>query len=139
MSGRLEHANITVSDLDAALDFLLSALPDFRVRGSGVGPDGLRWVHVGSDASYVALNEAAADASDEQPGRWHGVNHLGFEVDDARAVRRRLLAKGYREGYVPESHPHRQRIYFLDGDGNEWEFVEYFSKRPEERNDYSLG
>ena len=139
MSSRLEHANIAVSDLDAAIDFLLTALPDFRVRGAGVGPGGLRWVHVGSDTSYVALNEAAADASDERPGHWRGVNHLGFAVDDAQAVRRRLRAKGYREGYVPESHPHRQRIYFLDGHDNEWEFVEYFSDRPEERNDYSSG
>jgi catechol 2,3-dioxygenase-like lactoylglutathione lyase family enzyme len=139
MSGRLEHANLTVGDLDAAIDFLLTALPDFRVRGAGVGPEGLRWVHVGSDLSYIALNEAAAHASDERPGHWRGVNHLGFEVDDAQAVRRRLLAKGYREGFVPESHPHRQRIYFLDGDDNEWEFVEYASDRPEERNDYSLG
>jgi catechol 2,3-dioxygenase-like lactoylglutathione lyase family enzyme len=139
VSGRLEHANITVGDLDAAVDFLLTALPDFRVRGAGVGPEGLRWVHVGSDTSYIALNEAAADASEQRPGHWHGVNHLGFAVDDAQAVRRRLLAKGYREGFVPEPHPHRQRIYFLDGDDNEWEFVEYFSDRPEERNDYSLG
>lgn len=138
MSGRLEHANLTVGDLDAAVDFLLTALPDFRVRGAGVGPEGLRWVHVGSDTSYIALNEAA-DASEERPGHWRGVNHLGFEVDDAQALRRRLLAKGYREGFVPESHPHRQRIYFLDGDDNEWEFVEYASDRPEERNDYSLG
>lgn len=138
MSGRLEHANITVGDLDAAVEFLLTAFPDFRVRGSGVGPEGLRWVHVGSDTSYIALNEAG-DTSDERPGHWRGVNHLGFEVDDAQAVRRRLLAKGYREGFVPESHPHRQRIYFLDGDDNEWEFVEYSSDRPEERNDYSLG
>jgi len=138
MSGRLEHANLTVGDLDAAVDFLLTALPDFRVRGAGVGPEGLRWVHVGSDLSYIALNEAAP-TSDERPGHWRGVNHLGFEVDDAQAVRRRLLAKGYREGFVPESHPHRQRIYFLDGDDNEWEFVEYASDRPEERNDYSLG
>ena len=139
MSGRLEHANITVGDLDAALDFLLTALPDFRVRGEGVGPEGLRWVHVGSDASYIALNEAPPDSPDERPGHWSGVNHLGFEVDDAQAVRRRLLARGFREGFVPESHPHRRRIYFLDRDGNEWEFVEYFSDRPEERNDYSLG
>lgn len=139
MSARLEHANITVSDLDAAADFLLTAFPDFEIRGSGVGPEGLRWLHVGSDTSYVALNEADPAAQGEQPGRWRGVNHLGFEVDDAQAVRRRLLAKGYREGFVPESHPHRQRVYFLDRDGNEWEFVEYFSERPEERNDYSLG
>ena len=29
-------------------------------------------------------------------------------------------------------------IYFFDDDGNEFEFVEYLSADPEERNDYQL-
>ena len=94
---------------------------------------------MGSGTSYLALNEAAADAPDDRPGHWWGVNRLGFAVENAEAVRHRFLTKGYREGYVPESHPHRKRVYFLDGDDNEREFVEYVSDRPEERNDYSLG
>ena len=94
---------------------------------------------MGADTSCLASKEAAVDAPDDRPGHWWGVNHLGFALEDTEAVRHRLLAKGYREGSVPESHPRRQRIYFLDGDDNEWELVEYFSDRPEEPNDYSLG
>ena len=36
-----------------------------------------------------------------------------------------------------EDHPARVRLYFYDPEGNDWEFVEYFSKDPNERNDYS--
>lgn len=137
MTGSLEHANITASDLDAAIDFLCTAIPEFRVRGAGMGPDRLRWVHVGSDSSYIAVNEA--NPKTESAARWRGVNHLGFVVDDAEAVKRRLEEKGYRDGVLVESHPYRKRFYVFDRDGNEWEFVEYLSDALEERNDYSLG
>lgn len=131
--GRLEHANLTVTSLDDTVAFLTTAIPTFRVRGQGIGPNGLRWLHVGTGETYLALTEAGADADT----RWRGLNHLGFEVGDAEALHRRLEAAGYREGYVPEPHPHRRRVYFHDADGNEWEFVEYFSGDPAERNDYS--
>jgi catechol 2,3-dioxygenase-like lactoylglutathione lyase family enzyme len=137
VSSRLEHANITVGNLDSAVEFLLAAIPEFRVRGKGTGPDGRHWLHVGSDSSYIALNEAGGDG--EPAARWRGVNHLGFVVDDARAVKRRLQAKGYQEGFIAEPHPYRRRIYFLDRDGNEWEFVEYLSEVVAERNSYSPG
>jgi len=139
MSARLEHANITVGDLDAAIDFLLTAIPDFRIRGRGTDPEGVRWVHVGSETSYIALNEADPETDEATAAPSRGVNHLGFVVDDAEAVKRRLTAKGYREGYICEPHPHRKRIYLHDRDDNEWEFVEYLSDYVAERNDYSLG
>jgi catechol 2,3-dioxygenase-like lactoylglutathione lyase family enzyme len=100
----------------------------------------VRWVHVGNDSTYVALNEATA----EPPERWvpyagkPGVNHLGYEVDDADALRARMKAAGYRDSTVPNSHPHRKRVYFHDPEGNDWEFVEYLSKDPAKRNDYEL-
>ena len=39
---------------------------------------------------------------------------------------------------VPNSHPFRKRVYFNDAEGNDWEFVEYLSQDPLERNDYEL-
>ena len=39
---------------------------------------------------------------------------------------------------VPNAHPHRKRVYFHDAEGNDWEFVEYLSRDPAERNDYAL-
>ena len=67
-----------------------------------------------------------------------GTNHLGFEVGDAEALRRRMLEAGYTESTVPNRHPHRRRVYFHDLEGNDWEFVEYASADPAERNDYAI-
>ena len=57
--------------------------------------------------------------------------------DQLVAGKRRLEEAGYAEGFVPDAHPHRLRMYFLDADGLEWEFVYYYSDDPAERNDYS--
>lgn len=140
MTVRLDHANLCVRDVDAAVRFLRTAFPEFRVRGEGRTWQGARWVHVGTDAVYLALTEAR-----EEPAlRWvpyggrPGTNHLGFEVDDAEAVRARLAAAGYQDSTVPNAHPHRRRVYFHDPEGNDWEFVEYRSDDPALRNDYDL-
>ncbi len=139
MTIRLEHANLQVPDVDATAAFLRTAFPDFRIRAEGLTIQGWRWVHVGNDESYVNLS-TAPEAPDEPRscyGPTPGLNHLGFEVDDAEGVRARLGAAGYRESTVPNDHPHRKRVYFYDPSGLDWEFVEYFSDDPRERNDYS--
>ena len=140
MSVRLEHANLNVRDVDEMTRFLSAAFPGFRVRGEGRNWSGHRWVHLGDDGTYLALNQATSEA----PEPWvpytgkPGTNHLGYEVDDVEGVRQRLLTAGYRESTVPNSHPHRRRVYFYDSEGNDWEFVQYFSPDPAERNDYDL-
>lgn len=140
MAVRLEHANLCVRDLEGMLEFLQTAFPHFRMRARGENLFGTRWMHVGSDDTYVALSEARADA----PEPWvpyagkPGLNHLGYEVDDVDALRARLKAAGYQDSTVPNAHPHRKRIYFHDREGNDWEFVEYSSDDPAERNDYAL-
>ena len=54
----LEHANITVTRLAPALQFLRTALPSWRVRGQGemdwFGTP-IQWLHVGTDSHYIAL------------------------------------------------------------------------------------
>ncbi len=140
MAVRLEHSNITVHDIERMISFLKTAFPEFRVRGEGKSRDGSRWVHVGTDETYIALSPAKADAQRHWvPYRGEpGVNHLAYEVDDAEALRARLSAAGYRESTPPNKHPHRKRVYFCDPEGNDWEFVQYFSQDPAERNDYKL-
>ena len=71
-------------------------------------------------------------------GGGSGLNHVGYVVDDGEALIHRLEAAGYEQSRHVEAHPHRRRIYFKDGNGLEWEFVQYFSDDPAERNDYSL-
>ena len=60
MKSRLEHANLLVRDVDATIRFLQTAFPDFHVRREGKTWRGVRWVHVGTQDSYVALNEATS-------------------------------------------------------------------------------
>ncbi len=140
MTVRLEHANMAVRDVEAMIRFLRTAFPEFRERGGGTGSSGQRWVHVGTDDTYLALNQATKEPSKtrEPYSAEPGFNHLGYEVSDVDALRTRLLAAGYRESTVPNSHPHRKRVYFFDPEGNDWEFVQYFSDDSAERNDYDL-
>jgi catechol 2,3-dioxygenase-like lactoylglutathione lyase family enzyme len=139
MPCRLEHANLNVRDVETMIGFLKAAFPEFRVRGEGIC-NGTRWVHVGTDDTYIVLNPAKADSQRHWvPYRGDpGVNHLAYEVDDAEALRARLKAAGYRESTPPNAHPHRKRVYFYDPEGNDWEFVQYFSQNVAERNDYQL-
>ena len=111
MSPRLEHANLCVRDIDAMIRFLQTAMPEFRVRADHKDSEGSRWVHLGTDDSYIALSRARAEPLQMwQPYMgFPGMNHLGYEVDDAAALRTRMLAAGFEESTVPNKHPHRNR------------------------------
>lgn len=138
MQPKLEHANLVVRDIDATIRFLTTAFPQFTIRYDSAGAEGERWVHIGTRDTYLSLTRATAEASEPwvpYSGR-AGVNHLGFEVDDVDALRARMQAAGYRDNTVPNGHPYRTRVYFHDPDGNDWEFVQYHSDDPAERNDY---
>ena len=135
MPSYMEHANISVTNVDGTLRFLQTSMPDFRIRhDSGLGPD--RWVHVGTETAYVCLNQMTPPPTDTCECRTPGINHLGFAVDDADALHERMIKAGYREGFIPSPHPHRKRVYFIDDDGMEYEFIQYYSEDPSERNDY---
>jgi catechol 2,3-dioxygenase-like lactoylglutathione lyase family enzyme len=140
MPERLEHANLCVHDIDAVVRFLKTAFPDFRIRRDTTDPDGTRWVHVGSDETYIALTQAKPEEARRgtpYKGR-PGLNHLAYEVDDVEALRARLRSAGYRDSTVPNAHAYRKRIYFYDPEGNDWEFVQYLTDDPEKRHDYEL-
>jgi catechol 2,3-dioxygenase-like lactoylglutathione lyase family enzyme len=135
MAARIEHANINVGNIDEAIRFVTTAIPEFRVRGRGE-VDGRPWVHVGTESSYLALNEFESDAKPAGEFGREPLNHLGFVVDDAAALAERLAAAGYREGFVAPAHRYRIRKYFLDADGMEWEFVQYLTDDPALQNEY---
>lgn len=124
MAMLLEHANLTVRSIDESVRFLKTAFPECHIRGGGV-VDGRRWVHVGTDDTYIALNE-----SGESRSAGDLFNHLGYVVDDVDGLADRMQAAGYREGFIAPPHPHRKRRYFYDADEVEWEFVEYLSDDP---------
>ncbi len=95
MKTYLEHANISVQDLDDAINFLRTAFPHFEIRGSGKDPSGhFKWVHIGTEDTYLALQRTDAKSPDKILYESPGVNHLGFVVPDVSSLAQRLLAAG---------------------------------------------
>ena len=141
---RMEHANITVESIDRAVTFLTAAFPEFRIRGGSETDHGdwkKRWVHLGTDETYVALEEISLEPECLRTrGRDPGINHIGFVVDELDGVLARLQAAGHEPGKVMDEGegPCRRRAYVLDGVGNEWEFVQYLTDDPDRANDYSI-
>ena len=84
MDIRLEHANICVHDIDRMIKFLRTAFPEFKIRYDGIGSDGVRWVHVGTETTYIALEQVSI----QPENKWipysgkPGVNHLAYEVEN---------------------------------------------------------
>ncbi len=132
----LEHANITVNDLQEAIKFFQTAFPHFKIRGGG--NDTKEWVHLGDDHTYIAINQAKQnDLKAEKNYDNIGINHLGFVVQDVDEIAKNLLNNGYQRDYPKQVEQFRVRDYFADADGNQYEFVQYLSEIVEEKNSYS--
>ncbi len=133
----LEHANITVSNLSKAIHFFKTAFPSFEIRGGG--KDDIReWIHLGNDKTYLAINQQTENKSNthEKDYGKNGFNHIGFVVSDVSEVANRLLAEGYKRDYPKQIEKFRIRDYFLDDDGNEYEFVQYLTDDISKRNSF---
>lgn len=126
--------------MSVMIKFLQTVFPDFRIRGNGTSKEGVNWLHIETDDTYIALQQADKDAvSNWTPNSGKpGVNHLAYEVDAIDFLRNRLISNGFKESAIVDSHPFRKRAYFNDPEGNDWEFIEYFSSDPSERNDYEI-
>ncbi|NRA67399.1 MAG: VOC family protein [Pseudobacteriovorax sp.] len=141
MKTYLEHANITVPNIDEAIAFLTTIDPTFRVRHDETPKDSYRWAHVGHSDFYIALQEPHdSDLENLEIRKYQdvGINHLAWVVQDVDSVAIRLKEKGFREGITAPPHPHRKRRYFFDSFGLEWEVVEYLSDIESERNQYPV-
>ncbi len=132
----LEHANITVNNIQEAIKFFQTAFPHFKIRGQG--NEMREWVHLGDDTTYIAINKAInKNLNVEKNYDRAGINHIGFVVENVEEIARNLLSNGYKRDYPKEVEEFRIRDYFADADGNQYEFVQYLSELPEERNKYS--
>src|SRR5207245_7501615 len=129
MLSRLEPAALTVRDMSVMLGSVQTAALESGAGGEGKSRDGSRWVHIGTQETYIALSPA--NTKPEKPWAPYrgmpGVNHLAYEVDEVEALCKRMKAAGYRESTPTNTHPHRKRRYFYDSEGNDWEFVQYHS------------
>ncbi|WP_070962458.1 VOC family protein [Vibrio sonorensis] len=137
MKTYVEHANLTVVNLDRTVDFLQTALPDFFVRHQG--ENSKRWCHIGTDDTYLALQEIEPRQLEHvkrTPYFDTGINHIGLVVENAKDVERRLTEAGYQQNGSAANELARIRVYFYDRDGIEWEFIQYTSQDSASRNDY---
>ena len=114
-------------------------MPELQVRGGGTGIKTLRWVHLGTETSYISIEDRGTrEKGPHIPYQHPGLNHIGFVIEDMDSLTERMREAGYREGEHNLEHPYRKRMYFFDDDDIEYEFVEYLSDDWEKRNDYSF-
>ena len=131
----LEHANITVNNLQESIRFFQTAFPHFRIRGGG--SDLREWVHIGDDHTYIAINQAVHISGNASKNYDKiGINHLGFVVENVTEIAENLLSHGYERDYPKQEEKYRIRDYFADADGNQFEFVQYLSEVISEKNFY---
>ncbi|SFQ21893.1 VOC family protein [Enterovibrio norvegicus] len=140
---RLEHINLVMEDIRPTLAFLLTAFPQWRVRGEGDMTWGSaenastrHWLHVGDDDYYLTLNDGAVGEIRDLKGIQPGVAHIGFVVDDLQSVIHRLSLKGFSVDIKGRDHPFRQTVYYNDPAGFQFEFLQYSSDKPSEKNMY---
>ncbi len=136
----VEHINATVQDIDGALQFITTALPEWRVRGGGTlawyGKT-IRWVHVGSDEHYIALQSGGEGAGPDWQSHHTGIKHVGIVVPSVSDVVNRLQAAGFELDHWGGETAHRQNVYFMQGSDLQFEFVEYRTQVAALRNAYA--
>lgn len=136
---QIEHLNLVVKDIPAALKFYQAAFPHWRVRGGDESEwygKPRKWLHFGDDYQYLALNDNGVDQNRDLKGHQVGLAHFAFVTNDLKGIIKRLQNAGFEIAIEGADDPYRDNVYFLDPDGYEVEFVEYLSDQPELRNRY---
>lgn len=133
MQRLLEHIHLNVDSITATERFLLTAIPQFTLRGGGSEQGYRKWVHIGNEDCYIALTESPGTVIPDS------IRHIGIVTEELDNLIERLHAAGYSASDSSEidTHPHRRRIYYIDDNGLSWEFVEYLTSDVAQRNDYS--
>ncbi|MHA7871256.1 MAG: VOC family protein [Hyphococcus sp.] len=136
---KIEHVNLVVTDIEPTLTFLQAAFPEWRVRGEARDAwkgHPRRWLHFGDDDFYITLNDFGRGRQRDLASDAPGLAHIGFEVPSVDQVAARLKKAGYEPHHLGEDHPYRKNLYYIDGEGLEFEFVEYRSTVPARKNAY---
>ncbi len=119
---RIEHVNLTVSDLDRSIA-LFEKLCGWKVRIRDQHGVRGEFAHVGAEDTYLALWADGGDYSGQQKGK--PMNHVGIEVGDLDTAERAVLAAGLKTFSHGKYEPGPRTFYFFDWDGIEFEVVSY--------------
>ncbi len=137
----LEHINLVVKDIKKALKFYQAAFPHWSIRGEGEGAwygKPRNWLHFGDDYHYIAFADDGVGDNRNLKGHQVGLAHFAYVTNNIEDLVSRLS----KAGYVPsvaldlETYSEKGNVYYVDNDGFEIEFVQYFSDRPDIRNQY---
>ena len=121
VQGRIEHVNLTVTDIDRSAA-LFRKLLGWQQRWRGPSKNGGETIHVGEENTYLALYTDRQDHAGQRKGR--PMNHVGLLVDDLDAAERVVIDHGLEPWGHDDYEPGR-RFYFFDWDGIEFEVVSY--------------
>jgi predicted enzyme related to lactoylglutathione lyase len=119
--GRIEHVNLTVTDNERSAAFFEKLLGWYR-RWAGKSQMGGTSIHMGEDATYLALYSDGHDHSRQVKGV--PMNHVGFLVGELDAAGRVVIEAGLKPVGQDEDDPGR-RLGFFDWGGSEFLVVSY--------------
>ncbi len=121
----LEHINITVSNVSETAERLCSFF-NWKIRWQGKAMNGGKTIHIGNNASYLAIFQAKQPSSDntKNSAKTNGLNHVGIVVDELEHVEQRIRECGYATYSFGDYEPGR-RFYFREENGIEFEVISY--------------
>lgn len=133
MTVALDHLNLTVRDLSAALDWY-RRLFGFERQESGV-KDGVPWAIVQAGGALLCLYEHPERefVDHHELGRrgLHGLNHFGLRIEDRAAWEATIEREGLELLYGGVvAWPHSDAWYLLDPTGYEIEVALWHEGRP---------
>jgi catechol 2,3-dioxygenase-like lactoylglutathione lyase family enzyme len=125
MTAQLEHANITVSDPAATAKWMQDIF-GWHIRWQGDAISGGYSIHVGTKDRYLAIYKpnVPLTAKLDSYTSVGGLNHIAVTVDDLDTAETAVRNQGFHVGEHYDYEPGR-RFYFHDGDGIEFEVVQY--------------
>lgn len=135
----LEHINLVVKDIDKSLAFYQVAFPHWKVRGGGKSDwygKPRNWLHFGDDYHYLAFADNGIGDNRDLTQHQVGLAHFAYVIKEIKSLVNRLEVAGFQPSVALDIEKHKANVYYLDVDGFEVEFVEYFTDQPEKRNSY---
>jgi len=135
----IEHLNLVVRDIPETLVFYQAAFPHWSIRGGDRGEwygKARNWVHFGDDHQYLSFSDNGEGENRDLSGHQTGLSHFAFVTQNINGIIERLATAGFIKDKDGAEDKYRKNVYFIDPNGYEVEFVQYYSDLPCERNRY---